>query len=329
MLFSFRIEGLFHLYTYDIDFRNADDSTVKFITAPNGYGKTTILDIINAVMNQSFESLIQIPFGSLSLSFSGDGLGRHYCLSVSKTETLGSEHDTDIVQVSESRLDINLYAISGTEESCIEHFRVLQNGDGGVVIDGQTNNLQMFLGSRTCFYLADNRMLFSKMDAAEQAMQIEEYPLLKYPKELKSILESPAKRTDYEERVVLFKSIINRCDFSNKHLEVDERYGFRFVADDELHSILSLDQLSSGEKQTVIQVFELLFHAQSGTLVLIDEPELSLHLMWQMNYLKTLTEIADLRSFQCIVATHSPQVFNSLWSKSVDLFELSKRNANE
>lgn len=329
MLFRFRIEKLFHLYTYDIDFRNADASTVKFITAPNGYGKTTILDIINAVMHQSFERLMQIPFGSLSLFFSGDGLGRHYCLSVSKTETYGSEQDTDMVQVSECHLDIKLYAISGTEESCIEHFRVLQNVDGGVVIDGQTNNLQMFLGSRTCFYLADNRMLFSKMDASEQAMQVEEYPLLKYPKELKSILESPTKRTDYENRIALFESIINRCDFSNKHLEVDERYGFRFVATDELHSILSLDQLSSGEKQTVIQVFELLFHAQSGTLVLIDEPELSLHMMWQMNYLKTLTEIADMRSFQCIVSTHSPQVFNSLWSKSVDLFELSMRNADE
>lgn len=85
MLFRFRIEKLFHLYTYDIDFRNADASTVKFITAPNGYGKTTILDIINAVMHQSFERLMQIPFGSLSLFFSGDGLGRHYCLSVSKT----------------------------------------------------------------------------------------------------------------------------------------------------------------------------------------------------------------------------------------------------
>ncbi len=74
----------------------------------------------------------------------------------------------------------------------------------------------------------------------------------------------------------------------------------------------------------IIQVYELLFRAQSGTLVLIDEPELSLHLMWQMNYLKNLSEIAELRGFQCIVATHSPQIFSNRWSQSVDLFELSK-----
>ena len=75
----------------------------------------------------------------------------------------------------------------------------------------------------------------------------------------------------------------------------------------------------------IIQIYELLFRAQSGTLVLIDEPELSLHMMWQMNYLKNLTQIAQLRGFQCIVATHSPQIFNSLWSKSVDLFNISNQ----
>ena len=130
---------------------------------------------------------------------------------------------------------------------------------------------------------------------------------------------------EYESRISAFREIINRCEFANKHLEIDKRFGFRFVSDDELHTILTLDQLSSGEKQMVIQVYELLFRAQSGTLVMIDEPELSLHMMWQMNYFKNLSEISQLRGFQCIVATHSPQIFNSLWSKSVDLFTLSNQ----
>lgn len=157
----------------------------------------------------------------------------------------------------------------------------------------------------------------------DETLYIEDSPLRKYPLELKEILSSPEKSKEYESRIACFQAIINRCEFANKHLEIDQRFGFRFMAEDELHTILSLDQLSSGEKQMIIQLFELLFHAQSGTLVMIDEPELSLHMMWQMNYMKNLSEIAQLRGFQCIVATHSPQIFNSLWSKSVDLSPLS------
>ena len=73
----------------------------------------------------------------------------------------------------------------------------------------------------------------------------------------------------------------------------------------------------------IIQLYELLFRAQEGTLVLIDEPELSLHMMWQINYLKNIEAIAKLRGFQCIVATHSPQIFNSMWSLTTDLFTIS------
>ena len=184
----------------------------------------------------------------------------------------------------------------------------------------------MFFIARTCFYLTDDRLLSQKMDVKDETLYIiEDSPLRKYPLELKEILSSPEKSKEYESRIACFQAIINRCEFANKHLEIDQRFGFRFMAEDELHTILSLDQLSSGEKQMIIQLFELLFHAQSGTLVMIDEPELSLHMMWQMNYMKNLSEIAQLRGFQCIVATHSPQIFNSLWSKSVDLFTLSNQ----
>ena len=183
----------------------------------------------------------------------------------------------------------------------------------------------MFFVSRTCFYLADDRTLSQKMDNVDETMLIDDVSVVTYPKELKGILNSPEKSKEYESRIDAFCDIINRCEFANKQLEVDKRFGFRFVSNDELHTILSLEQLSSGEKQMIIQVYELLFRAQSGTLVLIDEPELSLHMMWQMNYLKNLSEIVRIRGFQCVIATHSPQIFNSLWSKSVDLFTLSHK----
>ena len=39
-------------------------SRLKFITSPNGYGKTTILHLIHALLNGDNKKLFSIPFGS-------------------------------------------------------------------------------------------------------------------------------------------------------------------------------------------------------------------------------------------------------------------------
>lgn len=325
MLTRIKIFQLFNVYNYNIDLTNADGAAVKFITAPNGYGKTTILDFIEAAMRQTYDKMFQMPFKSFELVFDEAGSEAVYRYSVIRTDEESKAVDTDILQVLSKKLLIRLNRISGSEEALIEEFTITQAADGTISLSGNTDNTQMFFIARTCFYLTDDRLLSQKMDVKDETLYIENSPLRKYPQELKEILSSPEKSKEFETHIACFQTIINRCEFANKHLEIDKRFGFRFMAEDELHTILSLDQLSSGEKQMIIQVFELLFHAQSGTLVMIDEPELSLHMMWQMNYLKNLSVIAQLRGFQCIVATHSPQIFNSLWSKSVDLFTLSSQ----
>lgn len=328
MLTRIKIKSLFNVYDYDIDLTNADKTTVKFLTAPNGFGKTTILDFINAAMHQSYDKMFLVPFSQFELYYDETGSDTIYQYAVARVEEKSAAADTDLVQTLSKTLNIRLHRINGTEETLIEQFSIKQMADGAITIEGSTDNTQMFFVARTCFYLTDERSLVQKKDdirVEEETLVMEDIQVSPYPKELKDILNSPKKSKKFEPQIQAFRDIINRCDFANKQLEIDKRFGFRFVSNDELHTILALDQLSSGEKQMIIQVYELLFRAQSGTLVLIDEPELSLHMMWQMNYLKNLTEIAKLRGFQCIIATHSPQIFNSLWSKSVDLFTLSSQ----
>lgn len=71
---------------------------------------------------------------------------------------------------------------------------------------------------------------------------------------------------------------------------------------------LSLDSLSSGEQHELVLLHELLFEAQPGSLILIDEPELSLHVTWQVEFLPDLLAIADLSKCDFILATHSPYI---------------------
>lgn len=330
MLIRIKIKNLFNVYNYDIDLTNSDGSTIKFITAPNGYGKTTILDFIDSSMKQSFERFFEVPFSHFELYYDEAEANVAYLYSVTRNDEKSKSVDTDLTETFVKNLKVRLSRSYDNKETLIEEFIIIQTADGKIVTTGDTDNIKMFFESRTCYYLNDHRLLSIKFTTSDDSIIIEDQPraierLASYPKEIKDILDSPVLSKLYEPRIACLRDVITRSEFANKHLEIDKRFGFRFVADDELHTILFLDQLSSGEKQILIQTFELLFRAESGTLVMIDEPELSLHMMWQMNYLKNLSQIADLRGFQCIVATHSPQIFNSLWSKSVDLFNISNQ----
>ena len=51
MLNKLEIEGLYGLYNYSLDFTQGVDKRLKIITGPNGYGKTTVLQLIYALFS--------------------------------------------------------------------------------------------------------------------------------------------------------------------------------------------------------------------------------------------------------------------------------------
>ncbi|WP_415773184.1 AAA family ATPase [Pseudomonas sp. LB3P38] len=69
---------------------------------------------------------------------------------------------------------------------------------------------------------------------------------------------------------------------------------------------IPLEALSSGEQHELVLMYELLFKVPAGALVLIDEPELSLHVSWQKAFLPELISIAAEVGFAAVIATHSP-----------------------
>lgn len=136
------------------------------------------------------------------------------------------------------------------------------------------------------------------------------------------VIRSNVKLNELIENLSIFESIIDAYSFIDKELEISTRYGFRFKCQSDKH-LLDLEQLSSGEQQLVVQVFELIFRAAKESVVLIDEPEISLHPAWQIDYLSNLQRIVNVGNYQCIVATHQPMMFNNEFDKAVDLYTLA------
>ena len=84
---------------------------------------------------------------------------------------------------------------------------------------------------------------------------------------------------------------------------------------------VSLEYLSSGEKQIVTLFANLIFKVKRDnfTIFIVDEPELSLHLSWQNKLVETIRKIND--NMQIVFATHSPEIIGKYDEK---VFELQK-----
>ncbi len=120
---------------------------------------------------------------------------------------------------------------------------------------------------------------------------------------------------DLAERIDIFKGIINQR-FSYKQLNINKEKGFVFNRNG---SSLSPDNLSSGEQHELIMLYELLFKAKPNALILIDEPELSLHVEWQVQFLRDLQKITKVSELDVLLATHSPDLIHDRWDLTVEL----------
>ena len=80
-------------------------------------------------------------------------------------------------------------------------------------------------------------------------------------------------------------------------------------------------KLSSGEQNLVILCYKLVFELTNKSILLVDEPENSLHVAWLDNLLKDYLSIAKTTGCQIIIATHSPAFIHGNWELTYDLCE--------
>ncbi|MGB3693155.1 MAG: AAA family ATPase [Spirulinaceae cyanobacterium] len=125
-------------------------------------------------------------------------------------------------------------------------------------------------------------------------------------------------------KIDLLRRIINKkFAYSYKEIKFSKDKGFIFATlyDDSSTEAkkLSPTDLSSGEQHELVLLYELLFKVQPNSLVMIDEPELSLHVGWQIQFLEDLKEITKLADLDILMATHSPDIIQDRWDLTVEL----------
>lgn len=106
---------------------------------------------------------------------------------------------------------------------------------------------------------------------------------------LDSLLEATGKRVDRDSDTLQFKT----------------RFGVT----------IQPYQLSSGEKQILIILTQVLIQAGRSFIMIMDEPEISLHFDWQRRLIEDVRSLNP--NLQLILATHSPAVVMNGWTDRV------------
>lgn len=136
----------------------------------------------------------------------------------------------------------------------------------------------------------------------------------------KFVRNNPKKQVNWDElnlRMTRFERAFNFM-FSNKsYKEVRNVNNTKKVIFEEFNKEAFIENLSSGEKQIIFRGSFLLKDKNSNknSIILIDEPEISLHPKWQLKvlefYKKLFTDDNGKQTSQMFVATHSPFIIHN------------------
>jgi len=120
------------------------------------------------------------------------------------------------------------------------------------------------------------------------------------------LLENRNKQRELiAERLRQFEAIMSNF-YSSKIVRIDPDIGLTILTMDGKE--LQETDLSSGEYRLLYMMVTALIANRSGTIIAIDEPELSLHVTWQRRLISALVRCAAGASPLFILATHSAAI---------------------
>jgi predicted ATP-binding protein involved in virulence len=179
--------------------------------------------------------------------------------------------------------------------------------------------------------LDDRRKLFSLSGLAVKISDSDLLQIDEKQKDLVNVLklyidDSHKKLDPFDElskKIKLFQGLINKR-FKHKKLEIKQDEGLVFrstvlINKSGKYDTIPSSKLSSGEQNELILFYKLIFNSNENDMILIDEPELSLHISWQNKFIKDLKEVTSINDVSIVIATHSPDIIDENWDLKVEL----------
>ncbi len=335
------VYGLFGEYDYEVTLSGGG---ITYVHSPNGMGKSTLMRLVSDILNANLEDVRTTSFERLDLLFDDgsslivENYNQELKIQVSRNEL---EEEISVQELSSlmgctyiSPERIYTKDCDGNFIPCITlYMREFKDALASAVADTKLKEIPDS-GEKVSDADVENlfRDLIARMDFIKQAGMEPELPsgyrippsryeISQYPEDYRALARSLRDWCDryyrFAESVVVYKDIINSV-FEDKTVEFNE-FGFLEARLDRSGVIVPVEKFSSGEKQILVMFYILLFKVDSGSLVILDEPEVSLHVSWQQRLGKIFSDIGRVRDLTLVVATHAPAVIHDSWDNAVEL----------
>lgn len=128
----------------------------------------------------------------------------------------------------------------------------------------------------------------------------------------------PDQAIRINERIRMFYATVNRLFAKTKKIiEIDPHTNHLIFKDQD--EVIPLYKLSSGEKQLLIILLRVFLMEEQPYILLMDEPEISLHIEWQYRLFEEIRKLNP--NCQIITSTHSPSLFGDGWGDKLFFIE--------
>lgn len=314
---------------------------VSVVIGPNGSGKTTILNILailllddplNNSMIKRFDK-VEIEFNNGEVLKCINGPGIPDDLKESFKSFMQDKFITQFKEKSEG-LDLN-YESEEDFEKVISLIKKISDGHVGALrfnrdFNKDNENSKLVNIQRISTFdmiMLDNDKLdkYPKARLSQLDIILNE-EISKLTKHLLSIsidsqdsLRVKEKFKDSTSDINVFETALNELlSVTEKSFKIEKNGDFSIIQNG---SHLKLTELSSGEKQLIYIMCVVVNTRGKDTIILMDEPEVSLSLKWQRSLLNSMYRINT--NLQIILVSHSPAVVTDGWiTKLVEMKEM-------
>ena len=312
-----------------------DLKKVNVLVGKNGSGKTKLLELIQNIIERDREENINILCNEAKISFSNGIELNTYILEdknseiniqmknlmLSNFDQIKKEISEEIKKNNDKKLSEVSNAFIEMLEKNLKEGRNIATGKDSLILNKNLTrayNTKLPASINQNFKIKDNLSItfLSTVNMTANAIstvnksngKISTVLDMEISDEIQIILNSENKSNTLK-----FEKIINKFFIdTNKKITLDKN-GLIIFKEDESEP-LKLNDLSSGERQLIFIFLKIINSSDKKTLILMDEPEISLHLRWQENLIKSILEVNHEN--QIIIVTHSPAMIMHGWLDS-------------
>ena len=299
----------------ELDFVWEFDERVNILAGINGSYKTTLLNIIREVTNHDN---VSYPVTDIEANYS-DGISLTYTRRESDVKSILENRESNRVIVEMLEKDHPDWLDKAGRDNVMLAIVSYQEKKNGEKLEQSEYQAIMKLDFVSTFDVASERDKESVLNAKLRALREQyAYYISDIALQVSEAVKSNGNVTKEQLDAINhdkdeFVGIVNGMFKETGKVLSDSVSDLVFIKDGKRR--IPLFNLSAGEKQLLIILLTALLERRQEYILIMDEPEISLHIDMQYTLIDNLLRLNP--NAQLIISTHSPSIFGSGWGDKV------------